>query len=500
MGAIKKSFGLPKTIVTGTLNWLEDRTGLGAAIEPILSHKVPRTTELEGWPYVLGSATLTAFLIQVVTGIALATSYVSSTSNAYDSLQFISHQALFGHLLRGMHDFGASAMVLLIGLHALHVFLIGSYKFPREVNWLSGVLLLLMTLAMAFTGQLLRWDDTAVWSVVVGAEQAGRVPLLGTYLAHFIFAGDTVGAATLSRFFAFHVFFIPAIIFGLLGLHLYLVIRNGISEPPKRGESVDPKTYRTHYHEKLEKDGVPFWPDAMWRDAVGAILVIVAVVLLGYFIGAPELGNKPDPTILSTYPRPDWYFLWYFSVLAMIPSSTESFVIVFGPLLAGVVMIGLPFFANKGERDPLRRPWAMGFVLILLLMIGTLWVIGEVAPWSPKIEVQALTPAQAQVTQTSGPVYDGLKLFYSKGCESCHMINGQGGLRGPDLSYVADRYTTEQLTYIILAGRGNMPSYGNNMQPQELQDILAFLETRKSEAVQPTVPVSGPNGAGNTGQ
>ncbi|MCB0084937.1 MAG: cytochrome b N-terminal domain-containing protein, partial [Caldilineaceae bacterium] len=149
-------------------NAVDDRLGVTEAVTPILNHLVPPEA---GWAYVFGSATLAALIVQVVTGIALATTYVASTDDAYTSLQFISQQAFLGYLIRGMHFWGASAMVSLVGIHAIRTFLFGAYKFPREANWLSGVLLLFLTLAMGFTGQLLRWDQNAVWSVVVGAEQ-----------------------------------------------------------------------------------------------------------------------------------------------------------------------------------------------------------------------------------------------------------------------------------------------------------------------------------------
>ena len=453
--------------------WFDDRTGASAVWKATAGHLVPRGT---GWWYVFGSATLAAFMVQVLTGIALSTIYVPSTADAYHTLEFISDQAKWGHLLRGLHYFGASAMVLFIGIHVTRTFLMAAYKFPREMNWLSGAALLLFTIGMGFTGQLLRWDQVAVWSVYIAAEQAGRVPFVGKMLAHFILAGNTVGGATLSRFFSFHVFFIPMMIFGFIGVHLYLVLRNGISEPPKVGHPVDPNTYRSEYEDMLKREGHSFWPNAAWRDMVFGVAMIIVLVGLAWFIGAPHLAKPPDPTILNAEPRPDWYLLWYFALLALLPHALENYFIVLGPLAFVAFLLVPPLFFNKGERSPLRRPWAILLVLAIWTTIGTLWVEGEKAPWSPDFSAQPLPVAIVGTTQ--GPIYQGAQLFHAKGCEYCHKIGIYGGQRGPDLSYVADRLSDEQTKLRIVNGGVNMPAFGGIISASDLQNLLAFLDSR----------------------
>jgi ubiquinol-cytochrome c reductase cytochrome b subunit len=455
-------------------NWVDDRTGIPKAIGEMARHLVPPDAK---WWYVFGSATLCAFMIQVVSGIALAFTYIPSASQAYSTLQFISDEAPFGHFLRGLHYYGASAMVLMVGLHMAQVFLFGSYKFPRELNWATGVLLLGFTLVMGFTGQLLRWDQNAVWSVVVGAEQAGRVPFIGKWLAHFTLGGDTVGGATLNRFFAIHVFIMPALVFAFIGLHLWLVLHHGISEPPQAGKPVDPKTYRQEYKELIEKKGRPFWPDAAWRDTVFCVGMIVAIAALAWYFGAPRLGKPPDPSITAASPRPDWYLLWYFAVLALLPHGSEQYFMVFGPLLAGILLIALPFISNRGERSPSRRPWAIAAIVMIVLMIASLWAGGVKSPWSPNFNAQPLPPSV--VGATAGPVFIGAQLFHSKGCLNCHLIGDDGGRRGPDLTDVASRLPRSQMILRISNGGVNMPAYAANLTQTDMDALVAFLETRK---------------------
>jgi len=460
-------------VLARLLAWLDDRSGLITAGRHALEHPVPPRT---GWWYVFGSATLIAFILQVATGIALSTIYVPSSGQAYESLRFISEQAMLGRFLRGMHYFGASAMVLLIGIHVSRTYIMAAYKFPRELNWLTGAVLLLLTLALAFTGQLLRWDQTAVWSVIVGAAQAARMPVVGEQIGRFILAGDTIGGATLSRFFAFHVFFIPAIVFAFIGLHLALVLRHGISERVRDGEVVDPATYRSRYASLIHREGVPFWPDAAWRDVVFGAAVTATIVLLALIVGPPDLGPPPDPSILEAYPRPDWYFLWYFALLALAPNNLESAIIVLGPLVFGAALLLVPLF-NKGHRNMRRRPWAPLLVVFIWTTIAIFWVAGERADWSPDFGAQ---PLPASVVGDQRPeVVAGARLFHDKGCEYCHQMGGYGGRRGPDLSDVAARMKPDEITARITNGGPNMPAYVRTLTPAQVRSLMAFLSTRK---------------------
>ncbi|HEX5473601.1 MAG TPA: cytochrome b N-terminal domain-containing protein [Vicinamibacterales bacterium] len=441
----------------------------------MLTHTVPRARKSR-WFYVFGSATLFVFMLQVVTGIALSSAYVTGSGQAYDSLRFITANPL-GRVIRGIHDFGASAMIVLIGIHTVRVYLMASYKYPRQMNWLTGAGLLLLTVLMAFTGQLLRWDQTGFWTAVVAAEQAGKAPGIGTWLARFVLAGSVPGGATLSRFFSAHVFFIPALMFAFIGAHLYLVLYNGISEPPVSGQPVDPRTYRARYHRLLERDGIPFWPDAAWRDVVVGLAIVVAIVVLAIAIGPPELGKPPDPTLVAASPRPDWYFLWYFALLSLIPKWSERWVILIGPLVFGLFLILLPIVAPRGERHPFRRPWS---IIVVVAIVGTIAYysrIGHMAPWSPRMDAPPL-PA-AVVGPTTGPVADGARVFYDKGCEFCHTVSGYGGIRGPDLTDAGDRLTRDQMLTRILSGAENMPSYTGNLTPRQTEVLLLFLQSRR---------------------
>jgi ubiquinol-cytochrome c reductase cytochrome b subunit len=468
--------------------WFDDRTGVVGTFKPLLLHLVPPRL---GWWYVFGSATLTAFIVQVVTGILLASMYVASPDGAYLSIKYITESAPVGNLLRGIHYFGASAMVIFIFVHLTRVFLMGSYKFPREINWISGGLLLLLTLGMGFTGQLLRWDQNAIWSMVVAAEQAGRVPIIGPWLGKAILGGNTLSSTALSHIYGIHTLILPGLIIAVVSFHLYLVIRNGISERPKPGKPVDPKTYRSGYQTMLKTEGEPFWPMAAWRDVAMGVLLIMGVLVLAYAIGPPPVATPPDPTIIQAQPRPDWYFLWYFAILALLPHELESYVMVLFPLLAGVILIAIPLIANRGERSIRKRPWAPIFVAGIFVIVVALTMQGYKAPWSPHFNAKPLP--ESIIGASSGPVYEGAQIYNKKGCLYCHRIQGYGGMRGPDLSTVASRLTRRQLIIRIMNGAENMPAFASILTPDELNNLLAFLATRTNPGEAPLHYDPGPD-------
>jgi len=211
------------------IDWLEERSGLVGGVKYFLFRKVPGDL---GWAHTLGSATLTAFLVQAITGVILAMFYKPSPDEAYESIQHITNDVDFGWLVRGMHRWGASVFIILLFFHMARVFLYGAYKYPRELNWIVGVFLLILGMFEGFTGYLLPYDQTAYWATVVGINLNGTAPIVGPFLAQFLSGGAEIGADTLSKFYALHMLVIPGAIFALIGLHLYLVIRLGVTSPP----------------------------------------------------------------------------------------------------------------------------------------------------------------------------------------------------------------------------------------------------------------------------
>ena len=476
--------------------WLNSRLRVKEAVMPMLEHPIPKgAAGPKGWWYVFGSASMTLLFLQIFTGIGLALVYVPSADQAYASLEYLNQKQPLGWFLRAVHYWSGSGMVVMVVVHLTQVFLHGAYKYPRELTWLFGVLLLLLTLGMAFTGQVLRWDADAYWGVGVGAAMAGRVPWIGPAIVELICGGPTISASTLSRFFALHVFVLPGLLLALLGGHLWLVLTRGISEPPVPGEKVDPKTYDAKYHEELKK-GEPFLGDAMTKDALFSSLVVLVIVGLAAYFGPKGPHGFPDPTLTGANPRPDWPFLWLFGLLSLCPPGLETFVMLVFPIVLVLALLAVPFISNRGERAPSRRPIAVLLVLVGGTTIAVLTYEGATAPWSPVMDAWSKDPIPVSMVERSSPLeLQGATVFQNKNCRNCHALDGVGGRRGPDLSTVGVRLTKPQLIDQVsngTPGGGLMPAYGKHVNPAEMEALSAFLSSLRPpgqpaarEAVEP---------------
>jgi ubiquinol-cytochrome c reductase cytochrome b subunit len=441
--------------------WFEERLQLKKLLGPSMTHPVPRTSA--SWWYVFGSATLIIFMLQIVTGICLALVYVPSTADAYASLEYLNYQQTLGWFLRAVHFWGSNFMVAMMSLHMIQVFLFGAYKYPRELTWVVGVFLFLCTLGMAFTGQVLRWDQDAYWGLGIGIAMIGRVPLIGAQLVHLVLGGPIIGAETLSRFFALHVFVIPGLLFGLVGR---LVARN---------------TYRERYEEDVKRDGVPFFPVAAQKDIVFGGLVILAILLCAAISGPDGPNGPADPTLIRTVPRPDFYFLSLFALFALLPPYTETFLILVGPVVAIALLIALPFLAGTGEKSFRRRPVAVISVVMIALVLGVLSYLGDKSPWSPVMDAWSGAPMPIAYVKGRTPLQlQGALVLQNKQCRNCHSLGGEGGRRGPALDGIASRMTRDLLIRQVLQGGGNMPAYGKNLSPSEVTALVAFLDTLRS--------------------
>jgi ubiquinol-cytochrome c reductase cytochrome b subunit len=456
--------------------WLEQRLQIGAAFRESAYHPVPRKSA--SWWYVFGSAALVLFILQVVTGILLALVYAPTAADAWNSLQTLDHGLTLGWFLRAVHGWGADFMVAVVLLHMTQVFLFGAYKYPRELTWVAGVFLLLMTLGMAFTGQILRFDQDAYWGLGIGASIMGRVPLMGGGLVHFMLGGPLIAGATLSRFFDLHVFILPGMLIALVGLHLLLVLKLGINEWPMPGRLVRRQTYLQEYQELIHKDGIPFVPGAVWKDMIFAAMIVLAVACCAAIFGPFGPRGVPDPTIIQTAPRPDFFFLWLFALLALLPPQLETPVLLIAPAVVIGALLALPFLAGEGEKSWRRRPIAVLSISLIAVAWGAFTHLAIHAPWSPSMNAWSGDPIPRQYIEGRSPLeLQGALVFQDKQCRNCHSLGGVGGRRGPGLDGVATVLTRDQLIRQVLQGGGNMPAYGKNLSPAEVTALVSFLET-----------------------
>jgi ubiquinol-cytochrome c reductase cytochrome b subunit len=456
--------------------WIDDRLHLSKLFASTAGHNVPASSG--SWFYVFGSGTLLCFVLQVVTGTCLAFVYVPSASEAYTSLEYLTYQQSLGWFLRAVHNWGSNFMVAIMALHMAQVFLFGAFKYPREMTWISGAVLLFCTLGMAFTGQVLRFDQDAYWGLGIGASIMGRTPFIGSNLVHLLLAGPIIAGETLSRFFTLHVFIIPGLIIALVSLHLRLVLTKGINEYPKPGKLVNKETYAAEYESLLKKEGVPFYPKAIGKDLIFSALVILGILGCAAYFGPKGPTGVPDPTHIDTVPRPDFFFLWVFSALALLPDYMETFLLLTAPVVIIAVLFALPFISGTGEKSAQRRPCSVLIVIVVFLSLGTLIYLGTYSPWSPVMNAWSANPTPVEYVKGRSPLeLQGALILQNKQCRNCHSLGGSGGQRGPALDGVGARLTADQLVRQVIQGGGNMPAYGKNLKPAEVEALVAFMKT-----------------------
>ena len=380
------------------LEFLESRAGASTLWRAFADEAVPMR---RAWLFTLGSAALLALLVQVATGLALALSYAPTPDHAWESVKAIQTKLPAGALVRGLHHWGASAIVVLAVLHLARTFLFGAYRKPRELNWLVGVALLLLILAFGFTGYLLPWDQKAYWATVVGTKVPGALPVIGAAASRLMAGGAFVGAATLTRFYAVHVVLLPLLTLGLVFLHLLLLRRHGHAGPTTEP---DPRQ--------------PFFPYQAARDALVGLAVVALLFALAAASPAP-LERVADPTDTSYVPRPDWYFLPLFQLLKFFRGPLEPIGTAVLPGISMLLLALVPWL----DRGVSRRPRDRKPVLFFggLVGAGLLALLAFGALDAPKVKA----PSGLGAGDVPDPrLLGGFASYTARGCASCHGVEG----------------------------------------------------------------------------
>jgi ubiquinol-cytochrome c reductase cytochrome b subunit len=481
-------------------SWLDQRVGWRQLMATALDEPIPGGSR---WAYVFGSGLLFIFINQIVTGVFLALYYVPSADHAHTTVAFIQKQVTMGSFLRSLHAYGSSVMVLLLMLHLAQTYVYGAYKGRRELLWLMGCFLLLLVLGMAFTGYLLPWDQKAYFATAVGTNMASEVPLAGGFLKLLLRGGSEMGTLTLSRFFTLHVFLIPAAIFGAVAAHLFLFRKAGAAGPPRPAA------------ELRRMPAATFFPSQVFKDFVFGIGLIVMLGALAWRRPV-SLGPVANPADATYLPRPEWYYLPVFQFIKYFQGAAALLGIVVIPSVVFLALFALPFLDRSPERRPLRRPVALGS---LLLVFGALVLLGVQSEVQDRRDpaVRAKLAAQEEAERTfatapfvpeenlgSGPgggvaaasqpsalspdAAKGALLFESEGCSGCHGPQGHGGGGLFALAHLGHRFSPEQLTALLHAPRPDMQQGG--MQAVQLKDadmkaLVAFLLTAQRDAAGP---------------
>jgi quinol-cytochrome oxidoreductase complex cytochrome b subunit len=369
--------------LAATYRWVDERMGISDLTHQLLYEAVPRRG---AWAYSLGSATLIIIVLQIVTGMFLLWTYVPSTTEAWESLNYIEHHDEFAAIVRGMHLWGAYVLLFIIGLHMIRTFVSGSYKKPRELNWIVGVVLFLLVLGLGITGAMLPWDQAAYWTATVVTHVVDYIPFLGGWLQEILRGGPQMGPETLTRFFAIHIWLLPALLVPLIGLHLILLRRHGEHGSWVNYEGVENETPEERAgrmaHAEYPYPAVPsdpgyavpvdldeFFPSQVFKDAVVSFLLVAIIFVMAVVVGAP-LERAANPAALNYVPTPEWFFLPLDQLLVQFPQAWMIPVGVFViPGIGTTFLMLVPFLDRSPEREPWRRPEVMVPALFAVLFL-----------------------------------------------------------------------------------------------------------------------------------
>jgi quinol-cytochrome oxidoreductase complex cytochrome b subunit len=352
-----------KSVVWRVWDWLDVRYELTSLSSALLHIEIPRSART----YYLGGITLFFFMVQAITGILLAIYYQPTPDTAYNSILFIMNQVSFGWLIRSIHAWSANLMILFCVFHLLRIFFQGVYKTPREITWAVGVFLLVVTLGFGFTGYLLPWDERAFWATTVGSQIAGAVPLVGEQLLIFLRGGSDVTARTLSRFFGVHVLVLPASLLALLAVHLVFVHQQGLADRT-RGSAMNRPAPASQPGEK--KKLVPFFPNYILDEIIAWYAMLAILIVLASLFPA-GLEAPADPLHTPEHTKPEWYFLFLYQGLKVVPRILG----VTAPLIGVLVLLLLPLLDRNPAFDPRKRPivLALGVASVLGIVGFTIW-------------------------------------------------------------------------------------------------------------------------------
>ena len=481
-------------------NWLDERTGLVTFFSEFLHEEIPGGTRFS---YTLGSACMFLLTLQIVTGIWQLFYYVPTVDYAYSSLSYLRLQVPYGWLIHGIHYWGGTLFTIIVGLHALRVFIWGSYKKPREMVWLIGILLILITALFMFTGPVLPWDKNGYWAGQVGIGIAGSVPLVGSFTQAILQGANKMGQMALLRMYVLHVAILPAAICGFVMLHLVAFRKYGESGP---------------WDEKKRKKVGYFWPEQIFKDVVVSLLIFLLLVYLSAFCPAPFSGLA-DPMDTLVTPKPAWNFLFLYQLLKFLPGPLEPLGTAGAPLMIVLLFGSLPFLDSSPEKNPFKRGFVItcGFVFVgVILFLTYLGFIyrspAELAQMDhnqtmvnltnkklPNLEIE-----QAMLMANANKKVTGKQLFHTLGCTECHNITGAGTStkQGPDLSSEkANGRTHEWLHDQIIAPQSHnprtiMPPY-SDLSANNVELLVNYIEKLKPTAVAvviapPPTTTSGP--------